>query len=60
MINEELVEKLPKPWVMQGTTYYKGIHYFIYVNPETGDEELWKAEAPNGEAIRVHDGATDS
>ena len=44
MIKEELVEKLPQPWLMMGFTRHNGVFYAVYVNPATGEHELWRQE----------------
>ena len=52
MIKEELVEKLPQPWLMRGVALHKGVFYSIFTNPETGEDELWSAKPDTGDAQR--------
>ena len=33
---------VPTPWVKKGETWYKEAYYAVYVNPETGEDELWQ------------------
>ena len=46
MTKWELVEKLPEPWLIKGVALHKGIHYAVFVNPETGQDELWQSSTP--------------
>ena len=53
MIKYELVEKLPQPWLIKAVAFYKGTHYVIFINPETGEDELWQIKVDTGEVNKI-------